>query len=439
MKILNILLVPFLITACGGSEVTPQVNHKTYQFSMQLEKMNLCGQLSVYNNYEIIAYDNDTSIISRHKANDNGEIEASFDQSHINLMIVRDTGNNLTDKKNLLVTVLAKYPVGNIGSFTVRTDDTLGCECETATIEVQPGNLTTEKINLPYGATSSNSADIQFSQTKLCEIENVGEALLVLNHLDNDNGDIYYQAIPETSQLTNNGELIVDIMLTGQVGRNIAVVTDEYVYQEIHYVTDTIYNYAVPGKSMDSIYVLDHERVKKTEFHASKQLGVIGTNEPVGFWGVHVPVTDDTTVITYNKPDFEPEELNTLLENPTATYDLDGSHYRVISGYKEFLRPDGTIDKWQYILPSSNTEGHAFVLPTDYLAELEDGIQYQDLVRYLFWDLNEIPALNSLDELYNSKWLNVFFQPMNEAQVRLETPAIRPPNTYSYVSLVSGF
>jgi len=441
MKALVVLTVSFLLSACGGSEGTPpvEVDPENYRFSISMQEMNLCGQTYQYSNYEVIAYNNDGGIISRHIPDNSGQVEASFLQSHVNLAIVRDSGTDRTDKKELVVSLFADFPVSDLGLFTVRNDDTAGCYCETATIEVKPGNLTTEKINLPHGISTGNTKAAQFTQTQLCEVEDVGEALLVVNHLDNDSGEIYYQAIAETSQITDNGALSVDIMLTGQVGRNIAIDAAEYAWQEIQYVTDKVYNYSVPGQQTDSIYVIDHERVEKIEFHASMQLGVMGTNEPVGFWGVHVPITDDTTVISYSKPDFEPEVLIPLLNNPTSAYNLDGSNYRVITGYKTFLRPDGTTDMWQYVLPSKRDDSLHIELPTDYLVGISEDIQYQELVSYLFWDLNEIPAFSTSEELYQSEWLDVFFQPIREDQVRLETPITRPPSTYSYVSLVMEF
>jgi hypothetical protein len=153
--------------------------------------------------------------------------------------------------------------------------------------------------------------------------------------------------------------------------------------------------------------------------------------EPVRFWGVHVPLTDDTADIFFDKPVFEPELLSTLLSNPTLAYNLNGANQRVITGYMEVSRPDNTIDEWHYILPSQSDNGFNFELPADYLVSLDEGSQYQDLITYRVWDLNEILVLNSLDELYQSDWLKIFL-PTSSPVI------IRPPAVYSYVSIEIG-
>ena len=314
-----------------------------------------------------------------------------------------------------------------------------GCQCQTATIYVLPGGLTTEKLNLPYSGFSGSTADSRFDNTQLCEVGEGVEALLVASHLENDSGFIYYQTIENPSQVINGyGVLPIPVTTSGQVGRAITINTTDPANHLITYVTDQTYDYYVPDKFDGSINVLDHERVEKIEFHASRWMNmeIQGISEPLRLWGVHVPVTNDTTDITYSKPEFEPEILSALLDNPTSAYNLDGAQQRVLTGYIELFRPnnttdgpDNTIDKWHFIFPSQSDDGFNFELPADYLEALPEGSQYKDLEKIVhFWDLNEIPAVNSLDEFYQSDWLKVLLP--TKSPIR-----IRPPAAYSYVSL----
>jgi len=441
MKQVLPVVISLFIGACGSSDGNDEPDKGnssggggTYQFSMSTQNMNLCGQTSEYTNYEVIAYSDDGGIISRHQPNISGQVQATFELSHVNLAIVRDTGTDTSDKKDLNVTVLAHYPIGDLGTLTLRTDDTEGCRCQTATISILSGDLTTQKLNLPYSgflATPEPNRRSQFSNTRLCEVEEGVEALLVANHLDTDSGDIYYRAIADTSQLLTDGALSIDMLNTGQIGRSITINTEDHGSRThwINYVTDQVYDYSVPDNFDENIHVLDHERIEKIAFHASEQLDVLGHSTPVRSWDVHVPVTDDTTDITYSKPEFEADLLSNLLDDPTSAYNLDGTLQRVVTGYVEFSRPDNTTDEWFYILPSQSDSGFNFELPPEYLEGLAEDSLYQDLTSYSYWRLNQIPAIGSLDEFYQFDWLKVLLP--TKSPVR-----IRPPAAYSYVSLV---
>jgi len=446
MKKILVLATSLLLNACGNSgsggsdgggsssgdsDSGGSGNTDGQHFSMEMQSMNLCGQTSPTSNYEVIAYTDDGGIISRHQANNSGQVQATFDQSHVNLAIVRDKGADTSDKKNLDITVLAKYPVGDLGTLTLRTGDTDGCQCQTTTVYVIPGGLSSEKLNLPYSGFTVSTDESRFDNTQLCKVEEGVEALLVANHLDNDSGFIYYSTIADPSQYIIEPMEAIPVFPrdVGQVGRAITVNTTDQASHQINYVTDQIYDYSVPDKSDGSINVLDHQRVEKIEFHAYSVLDLVTPSRPVRVWGGHVPLTDDTTDISYSKPEFEPELLSALLDDPTSAYNLDGDAHRVLTGYIELLRPDHTIDEWHYILPSRSNDGLYFELPADYLEALPEGSQYQDLATIThFWDLNEIPVLNSLDEFYQSDWLKVLLP--------IKSPVrIRPPAAYSYVSL----
>ncbi|MGJ8691468.1 MAG: hypothetical protein ACSHW0_03220 [Thalassotalea sp.] len=421
------------LTSCGNDSSTPPVDNEPpptiYQFSMSMDSMNLCGQRAEYPHYEAIVYAGGGEISSRHLPNEKGEIEATFEQAHINLMIVRDTGEDTSDKKNLKITLLANYPVGDLGTLTTRLDDTTGCTCQTASISVIPGRLTTRKMNLPYSSISSSNDVSQFDNTQLCELDEGIEALLVANDLNGSSGQISYRTIAEPSQTLLDSALVIDMDLEGELGREITINTSEITSHLISYVTDQVYNYSVPAnEGSSSINVLDHDRVEKIDFHAYSQLDVIGTSQPVRFWGVHVPLNNETTDIFFDKPIFAPELLTPLINNPTLAYDLNGENERIITGYERFSRIDNTTDEWDYLLPSQSDNGFIYELPADYLVDAVEGSMYQDLVTYRTWQLTEIPALNSLDELYQSQWLKVVLPTLSPVMVQ-------PPARYFYVAI----
>lgn len=426
------ILLPFL-SACGSDSSSSSIDNElppnTYQFSMAMDSMNMCGQRSEYLHYEAIVYGDNGDIYSRHLPNAEGKIEATFEQTHINLMIVRDTGTDTSDKKDLNITVFAHYPVGDLGTLTTNLDDTAGCICQTASISVIPGRLTTRKINLPYSSISASNDVSLFENTLLCELNAGIEALLVANDLDEISGEISYQTIAEPSQNLLDSELIIDMDLEGELGREITINTSDRASHVITYVTDQIYDYIVPAnEGSSSINVLDHERVDQIEFHASSQMDVIGTSQPVRFWGVHVPLSDETTDIFFNKPIFEPELLTPLINNPALAYDLNSENQRIITVFKTFARLDNTKDEWDYLLPSQSDIGFNFELPEDYLVGVAEESMYQDMVTYSTWQLNEIPVLSSIDELYQSQWLKVILPTLSPVM-------IQPPATYSYVAI----
>ena len=342
---------------------------------------------------------------------------------------MRDGGDNKSDKQDLDITVLAQYPVGDLGTLTVRSDDTEGCECQTTTVAIQPGNLTTQKLNLPYSGSTGSTYSTRFNNTQLCEIDESKEALLVANHLES--GDIYYQTMVNPSQQIVDDSISIDLMTTGQLGREITINTSVNASHYLKYVTDKLYDYSVPGSINANMHILDNDRVEKIEFHAMMQQDKVGFSTPVRFWGVHIPLTDETVELTYTQPAFEAELLTDLLQDPTIAYDLTGEKQRVLTGFMTVSRTDGSRDEWLYILPSQSEAGVNFELPADYLEELAEGIQYQDLSIYTAWELTEIAEINSLDQFYQSDWLKVLLPEASHVKVR-------PPATYSYVALESG-
>lgn len=430
MKKTITVISTLLLAACGSSGSDSGGEKDSHQLSMGMQTSNLCGQISPDSRYEVIAYGDDGEIISRSVPNGDGQIEATFEQSHVNLMIIRDSGVDTADKKDLDVTYLAQYPVGDLGTLTVKTDDTTACQCETTTVYVIPGNLTSEKLNLPYSGAAFSSVEAKFNNVQLCEVEENVEALMVANHLDSDSGFIYYQALETPSQYINHpiDAIAIPILESGQIGRGVTVNTIDNAVHRISYVTDQKHNYSVRAQINGSLYVLDHERVDKVELHAVNQLDSLGLPDPARIWGVRIPMTDDTTDILYSKPEFEPELLTSFFNNPKSAYNLEGEQYRVITGAFSFNRPDGSIDDWHYILPSQSSIGADIELPADYLVDLPEGTDYRSLASHQLWDLNEISAIGSLDELYQSDWLKIFLPTASEISVR-------PPAAFSYVSL----
>ncbi|MGJ8693958.1 MAG: hypothetical protein ACSHW0_15930 [Thalassotalea sp.] len=425
-------LLPCLV-ACDNNSDDPSTDNElppsTYQFSMSMDSMNLCGKRSEYLHYEAIVYADNGEVSSRHLPNSNGEIVATIEQTHINLMIVRDTGVDTSDKNNLNITVLEHFPVGDLGTLTTRLDDTEGCICQTANISVIPGRLTTRKMNLPYSSVSGTTEYSQFNNVQLCEIEGGSEAILVTNYLNRDSGEIFYRTIAEPSQRLLDSSLVVDMDLESELGREITINTSENTSHLITYVTDQIYNYSVPAnEGSSSINVLEHDRVAQIDFHASYQMDVIGTSQPVRFWGVHVPLNNETTDIFFNKPMFAPELLTPLINNPALAYDLNSENQRIITGFKRFSRLDNTTDEWDYLLPSQRDNGFIYKLPSDYLVGVTEGSVYQDLATYSTWQLTEIPNLSSFDEFYQSEWLKVILPTLSPVM-------IKPPATYSYVAI----
>lgn len=434
MNVKSVVLSSLLLClpACDNDSSTPIVgnepNPDTYQFNMAMDSINLCGQRAEYPHYEAIVYAEDGEISSRHLPNGKGEIEASFEQANINLMIVRDMGTDTSDKKNLDITVLANYPVGDLGTLTAKLDDKEACICQTASISVMPGRLTTRKINLPYSSASASNDVSQFN-TQLCEIDGGIEALLVANDLDVSSGEISYRTIAEPSQALVDSALVIDMELEGELGRLITINTSESATHVITYVTDQIYDYTVPANDgSSSIHVLDRNRVEQIDFHAYQQLDIFGTSEPVRFWGVHVPLDNETTDIVFNKPIFEPELLSPLISDPTLAYDLNDENLRIVTVFKTFDREDNTTDEWDYLLPSQSDNGFIYELPADYLVGVAEGSNYQDLTTYSAWQLSEIPALNSSDEFYQSQWLKVILP-------KLSTVMVKPTAAYSYVAI----
>lgn len=421
------IVFSWLLSACGNNDSESSVPAVSKQLSMTMQEVNFCGQATPFNQYEVITYTDNGRILSRHQPDSDGQLQASFKESHINMAIVSDLG--VVDKKDLEVIVLAQYPVGDLGTLTRRRErDATGCQCQSANIDVHPGVYRDTRLNIPNRVIMSSQPIVNFKSVQLCAIGTGEEALVVVNHLDNDTGFIYYQAIENTSQAVVDGAIFIDLNIVGQVGRGVTVNTTDPASHWLTYVTDQRYNYMVSDKTDETTNVLDHPRVDKVAFHAQKLLDKTSPDKQLRLWGVQVPLTDSTTEVFYSKPAFKPEILSPFVSNPTMPYNFSDNNSRVIKGKVAYKREGFFVDWWYYILPDKSEKGVNFKLPPDYFQTLAEDTQYQDLIVFRAWELNEISAANSLDEIYQSDWLKVLMPEISRTDVR-------PPATFSYVAL----
>lgn len=203
MKTTRIITLPLLLlgsialTACGGGSGSDTgsntgntggtgstggtggtgSNNNTVTLSASVVQNTVCNTQVSASSAELVVYDNNWAIKSRHPVDANGNITATIPQaSTVNISLIGTTGSGTSRQIN--VDSFSQHPVGDLGVYTVPGTTTQGCECQTTDISVmselgrlyygaQVSGLNQDKL---YDSATANGNGITYFGVEVCRV-----------------------------------------------------------------------------------------------------------------------------------------------------------------------------------------------------------------------------------------------------------------------------
>ncbi|MBU2113086.1 MAG: hypothetical protein KKE94_04845 [Gammaproteobacteria bacterium] len=145
MKTTRIFTLPLLLassavlTACGGgsdsSDTGGTGGNNTVALSASVVQSTVCNTTVPASTAELIVYDNNWAIKSRHKADASGKINASIPKTdYVNISFVGTDG--VGSARRIDINTFAQHPVGDLGVFRIAGASNQGCECQITDVSV---------------------------------------------------------------------------------------------------------------------------------------------------------------------------------------------------------------------------------------------------------------------------------------------------------------
>ena len=120
-----------VLTACGGgsdsSDTGGTGGNNTVALSASVVQSTVCNTTVPASTAELIVYDNNWAIKSRHKADASGKINASIPKTdYVNISFVGTDG--VGSARRIDIDTYAQHPVGDLGVYTIPGASNQGCE-----------------------------------------------------------------------------------------------------------------------------------------------------------------------------------------------------------------------------------------------------------------------------------------------------------------------
>lgn len=185
-----LILSSALLTACGGGSSSASVdntggtggnggtggsNTNTVTLSASAVQSTVCNTKVPVSSAELVVYDDNWAIKSRHKADANGNINATIPQTNnVNISFIGTSGEG--SSRRITVDSYTQHPVGDLGIYTVPGVSNDGCECQTTTVDVTSevstltngAQLAGNNINSPAYHSGVNSNVVQYNDVEIC-------------------------------------------------------------------------------------------------------------------------------------------------------------------------------------------------------------------------------------------------------------------------------
>ena len=168
-----------VLTACGGgsdsSDTGGTGGNNTVALSASVVQSTVCNTTVPASTAELIVYDNNWAIKSRHKADASGKINASIPKTdYVNISFVGTDG--VGSARRIDIDTYAQHPVGDLGVYTIPGASNQGCECQTTNITVtstdrtllRTPHLTGYNTNKPLDSYNSYDGSVNFYNVELC-------------------------------------------------------------------------------------------------------------------------------------------------------------------------------------------------------------------------------------------------------------------------------
>lgn len=177
-----ILVSSMGLTACGGGSSSSDNNTggtgggggtNTVTLTASVVQSTVCNTEVPASSAELVVYDDNWAIKSRHKADANGNISATIAQTNnVNISFIGTSGTGAN--RQLEVVTHAQHPIGDLGVYAIPGTATQGCECVVTDI-----TMTSDLGNLDYnvqlaGANSHslmsriNPNTVAFDNVSIC-------------------------------------------------------------------------------------------------------------------------------------------------------------------------------------------------------------------------------------------------------------------------------
>lgn len=175
-----------VLTACGGGSDSSTNNNiggtegsNTVTLSASVVQQTVCNTTIPASTAELIVYDDNWAIKSRHKADASGKINASIPKSdYANISLIGTNGVGASRRVN--IDTFTQHPVGDFGIYTIPGVSEQGCECQTTTVAVTSAlgtiffgaQLSGNNMNTPAYYNGVNSNVVQYENVEVCRIVN---------------------------------------------------------------------------------------------------------------------------------------------------------------------------------------------------------------------------------------------------------------------------
>lgn len=138
-----LVVVSGLLTACGGGSGGDSDNGagsgtgttSTVSLTATVVQDTVCNTQVPASTAELVVYDNNWVIKSRHTPDASGKITATIPKTNtVNLSMITTDGKG--SSRVIDVKTFAQHPIGDIGVFEIPGVSQQGCECQTTSVEV---------------------------------------------------------------------------------------------------------------------------------------------------------------------------------------------------------------------------------------------------------------------------------------------------------------
>lgn len=338
------------------------VDPSLYEFSIGIVETNACGLDTPITDFEVIEFDETGEAVNRYSPGLSGSVNFITEDATQDLAVVE------TVDENYRITLLVDAAVQDYGNWYRRASTVEGCQCDSYDVTVQPGNSTTEHLNLDYGIVSSSVDAANYQGVTACYPEGGVEPVFVAFAEDDEAGINYFVSEAMSELADDDGHIDVT---PSEPGRFITIENDEQLSHRFDYLSDAYNEFSLGFHGLNDAELLDHSRVQAKRYSATNQFTSYGIYK---LWTVDVPLDQSTETISYDEPFSDFEQLETLLEGTRQTYDFASEDNQdMLMYYKGYV----DSDSWTIVMPPSGLFRFIYKLPDDYPDRDEyEGMQY---------------------------------------------------------------
>lgn len=144
LRLITLLGGTLLFTACGGGSGNDadtdggggtEPGNSTVTLTADIVQQTLCRTELPATNAELVVYDSNWAIQSRHTPDTQGKITATIPATQfVNIAVI--TKEETSAGSQIYVQSRAQHPIGDLGKFIASTTSTQGCECQTKDVQV---------------------------------------------------------------------------------------------------------------------------------------------------------------------------------------------------------------------------------------------------------------------------------------------------------------